>query len=98
MKEGYSLWAIGTHPTKREVLELVIRPASLIPEMFNLPGVMAVSLHQYVEKRELIDFFGAIAAVTAAPVVNTDAMERKEEIEAKLKRDIKLSKGVIHLG
>jgi len=94
IKEGYSIWFLGTHPTKREGLELIARPLQYVKELAQLSMVMPISLHQFLKERSAIDPLSEMTGVTAAPVANEDAMEQQEFIRAILGRDVKLGEGI----
>ncbi len=96
INEGYGLIVLGAHFSRREGFELAIRPARYIKEILQGPIVLPISLHQDVHSKRLLDFVSHICAYTLAPVVNEDAMNRAQEIEALIGREIKLGDGVFH--
>lgn len=96
LSEGYSLWILGTHPSKREGIELIARPAHFVPDLVKHPIVMPISLHQYLEHKRLVDFLMRLTAAAIVPVVNEDTVEEanKERVEKKLKRKVKRGLGL----
>lgn len=87
-RQGYNFLLLGTHPSPREASEIAARPAPYIPELFRAPITMPVTLNQYLVNQKKIDFFTEKAGVTAAPVVNRDAMEHLGLIWDFLGRDV----------
>ncbi|OGK14690.1 hypothetical protein A3C98_03620 [Candidatus Roizmanbacteria bacterium RIFCSPHIGHO2_02_FULL_37_15] len=98
LRNGYKLWILGTHFSKREGPELAVRPAQYIAGLTRRPIVLPISLHQYFENQISVDLLSRITAVTILPVVNDDVMREENRllIEAKLGRSPEKGEGARH--
>ena len=96
LNQGYGLWILGTHFSKREGFDMDILPAQFIPELNSRILVSPISLHQRLDHPHMIDFVSWLTAATITPVVNADAMKEnnRNEAERRLKREITLGEGV----